>query len=243
MLQDLTGKTAIITGASSGFGRASAYALAREGVNLVLTARSADKLAAIAAECEEMGVRAISVPGDCRDEQNAIDVVEAAVQEFGRIDILLANAGICISGPFLESTMEQYDQQMDTNMRSMYAICLHALPEMLKLDESQLIVVSSVTGQIGHANEVAYSATKFANRGFAQALNNEYREQGLKVCCLCPSAANTMFDIGRARTVEKNNASLMLLPEDIAEAVVFVSRQPARTSRVMEMSLASMAGN
>ena len=167
----------------------------------------------------------------------------AAVREFGRVDILLANAGICISGPFLESTMEQYDEQMDTNMRSMYAICLHALPEMLKLDESQLIVVSSVTGHVGHANEVAYSATKFANRGFAQALNNEYRSQGLKVCCLCPSAANTMFDIGRARTVESNNASLMLLPEDIAEAVVFVCRQPARTSRVMEMSLASMAGN
>ena len=243
MLQDLTGKTAIITGASSGFGKASAYALAREGVNLMLTARSEDKLVAIAAECEELGVRATYVAGDCRDERCAIDVVAAAVREFGRIDILLANAGICISGLFLESTMEQYDEQMDTNMRSMYAICLHALPEMLKLDESQLIVVSSVTGHVGHANEVAYSATKFANRGFAQALNNEYRSQGLKVCTLCPSAANTMFDIGQARTVEGNNASLMLLPEDVAEAVVFVCKQPARTSRVMEMSLASMAGN
>lgn len=128
-MQDIAGKTAIITGASSGFGRASAYALAREGVNLVLTARSADKLAAICAECEELGVTAISVPGDCRDEQNAIDVVRAAMVAFGRIDILLANAGICISGPFLESTMDEYDEQMDTNMRSMYAICLHALPQ------------------------------------------------------------------------------------------------------------------
>ncbi len=242
-MQDIEGKTAIITGASSGFGRATVYALAREGVNLVLSARSEDKLAAICADCESLGVRAVYVAGDCRDEQNAIDVVAAAVGEFGHIDILLANAGICISGPFLESTMEQYDEQMDTNMRSRYAICLHALPEMLKLDESQLIVVSSVTGLSGHRNEVAYSATKFANRGFAQALNNEYRDQGLKVCTLCPSAANTMFDIGRARTVEGNNASLMLLPEDIADAVVFVCKQSRRTSRVMEMSLASMAGN
>lgn len=243
MLQDLAGKTAIVTGASSGIGRASAYALAKEGVNLVLTARSEDKLAAIAADCAKEGVRAVYVVGDCRDEQNSIDVVAKAVEEFGHIDILLANAGICLSGPFVESTMEEYDQQMDTNMRSMYAICLHALPEMLKLDESQLVVVSSVTGKNGHKNEVAYSATKFANRGFAQALNNEYRDQGLKVCCLCPSATNTNFDIGRGRSVEGNANWNMLLPEDIADAVVFVCKQPKSTSRVMEITLASMAGN
>lgn len=242
-MQDIKGKVAVITGASSGFGKASAYALAREGVNLVLTARSEDKLAAICADCEGLGVRAVYVAGDCRDERNATDVVAKAVAEFGRIDILLANAGICISGPFLESTMEMYDEQMDTNMRSMYAICLHALPEMLKAEESQLIVVSSVTGINGHANEAAYSATKFANRGFAQALNREYRDQGLKVATLCPSAANTMFDIGRARTVEGNNNSLMLLLEDIADAVVFICKQSKATCRVMEMSLASMAGN
>ena len=88
-----------------------------------------------------------------------------------------------------------------------------------------------------------FSATKFANHGFARALNRECRAQGLKVATLCPSAANTMFDIGRARTVEGNNDSPMLLPEDIADAVVFTCWQSKRACRVTEMSLASMAGN
>jgi len=96
------------------------------------------------------------------------------VDTFGGIDILLSNAGIGIAGPFLDSTMETYDVQMDTNVRSSYAFCLHAVPEMIKKEESQLIIMSSVTGINGHVMEVAYSATKFANRGMAQALNRGF---------------------------------------------------------------------
>ena len=162
---------------------------------------------------------------------------------FGGIDILLSNAGIGIAGPFLDSTMETYDVQMDTNVRSSYAFCLHAVPEMIKKEESQLIIVSSVTGINGHVMEVAYSATKFANRGMAQALNREFREQGLKVCTLCPSATNTEFQVGAGRTREGNDARLMLLPQDLADAVVFICKQSKGTSRVMEMTLASMSGD
>ncbi|SDN42215.1 3-oxoacyl-[acyl-carrier protein] reductase [Actinomyces ruminicola] len=242
-MQDITGKTAIITGASSGIGRASALALAEEGVNLVLTARSEDKLAGIAKQCRDLGVQAVYHAGDAREEATAAETVGLAVNTFGGIDILLSNAGIGIAGPFLDSTMETYDVQMDTNVRSSYAFCLHAVPELIKQEESQLIIVSSVTGINGHALEVAYSATKFANRGMAQALNLEFREQGLKVCTLCPSATNTEFQVGAGRTREENDARLMLLPQDVADAVVFVCRQSQGTSRVMEMTLAAMYGN
>lgn len=242
-MQDISGKTAIITGASSGIGRASALALAEEGVGLVLTARSGDKLADIARHCRELGVQAVHYAGDAREESTAIATVKLAMDTFGRIDILLSNAGIGIAGPFLNSTMETYDVQMNTNVRSSYAFCLHAVPEMIKQEESQLIIVSSVTGINGHAMEVAYSATKFANRGMAQALNLEFREQGLKVCTLCPSATNTEFQVGAGRTHEGNDARLMLLPQDVADAVVFICKQSRGTSRVMEMTLAAMSGN
>ena len=242
-MQDITGKTAIITGASSGIGRASALALAGEGTNLVLTARSEDKLADIARQCRELGVQAVHHAGDAREESTAVETVGLAVDTFGGIDILLSNAGIGIAGPFLDSTMETYDVQMDTNVRSSYAFCLHAVPEMIKKEESQLIIVSSVTGINGHVMEVAYSATKFANRGMAQALNREFREQGLKVCTLCRSATNTEFQVGAGRTREGNDARLMLLPQDLADAVVFICKQSKGTSRVMEMTLASMSGD
>ena len=242
-MQDITGKTAIITGASSGIGRASALALAGEGTNLVLTARSEDKLADIARQCRELGVQAVHHAGDAREESTAVETVGLAVDPFGGIDILLSNAGIGIAGPFLDSTMETYDVQMDTTVRSSYAFCLHAVPEMIKKEESQLIIVSSVTGINGHVMEVAYSATKFANRGMAQALNREFREQGLKVCTLCPSATNTEFQVGAGRTREGNDARLMLLPQDLADAVVFICKQSKGTSRVMEMTLASMSGD
>ena len=129
-MQDITGKTAIITGASSGIGRASALALAGEGTNLVLTARSEDKLADIARQCRELGVQAVHHAGDAREESTAVETVGLAVDTFGGIDILLSNAGIGIAGPFLDSTMETYDVQMDTNVRSSYAFCLHAVPAM-----------------------------------------------------------------------------------------------------------------
>ena len=166
-------------------------------------------MADIARQCRELGVQAVHYAGDAREESTAIATVKLAMDAFGRIDILLSNAGIGIAGPFLDSTMETYDVQMNTNVRSSYAFCLHAVPEMIKQEESQLIIVSSVTGINGHAMEVAYSATKFANRGMAQALNLEFREQGLKVCTLCPSATNTEFQVGAGRTHEGNDASVL----------------------------------
>lgn len=243
-MENINGQTCIITGASSGIGRASAFALADQGVNLVLTARREERLKEICAECEKRGVRAVYYAGDAKEEKTAFNTVKLALDTFDRVDMLLSNAGIGIYKPFLETTMEDYDQLMDTNVRSCYAFLLQTVPEMLNNGGGQIIIVSSVTGMRGAARETAYTATKFANRGIAQSLNREFRDQGLRVTCLEPSKTYTEFEIGNGRTEdemqkEKENT---LSAEDMAEAVVYTFTR-RRGIRVMEMYLAGMQGD
>ena len=243
-MENIKGQTCIITGASSGVGRASAYALAKQGVNLVLTARREERLQKICEDCEKLGVKAVYYAGDAVKEETAINTVKLAMDTFGRIDMLLSNAGIGISEPFLESSMESYDKCMDTNVRSSYAFLLHTVPVMVKNGGGQVIIVSSVTGLRGHAEETAYTATKFANRGIAQSLNRELREKGLRVTCLEPSAIYTEFEMGNGRTEEEmeKKKETTLSAEDMAEAVVYCFTR-RKGIRVMEMYLAGMQGD
>lgn len=242
MLQSIKGKSAIITGASSGMGRATAVALAKEGVNLILSARNVKKLETVVQECQKYGVKAYYYAGDITKEETSIQIVKLAMEKFGKIDILLANAGLGISRAFLKTPLSDYDTLMNTNMRGYYAICYHVMPQMIKQGSGQIIITASVTALNGHAGEVAYSATKFANRGFGQALNKEFREDGIKVCCMDPSATDTRFEMGNGRTREGNDSRSMLTGEDYADAVVFVCKQ-RKDIRVMEMRLAAMSGD
>lgn len=240
----IKGQTCIITGASSGIGRASALALAKQGVNLVLNARREERLQKICQECEKQGVKAVYYAGDATKEETAIATVKLALDTFGHIDMLLSNAGIGIYKPFLETTMADYDKLMNTNVRSSYAFLLHTVPEMLKNGGGQIIIMSSVTGMIGAAQETAYTATKFANRGMAQSLNREFREQGLRVTCLEPSMIYTEFEMGNGRTTEQmeQKKETTLSAEDLAEAVVYTFTR-RKGIRIMEMYLAGMQGN
>lgn len=243
-MEDISGKTCIITGASSGIGRASAYALADQGVNLVLTARREERLKEICNECIKKGVKAVYYAGDAVKESTAEAVVKLALDTFGSIDMLLSNAGIGMYKPFLETTMEDYDRIMDTNVRSSYAFLLHTIPEMIRNGGGQIIIVSSVTGMIGAANETAYTATKFASRGIAQSLNKEFRTSGIRVTCLEPSCTYTEFEIGNGRTKEEmeKKKETTLSAEDLAEAVVYTFTR-RKGIRVMEMYLAGMQGD
>lgn len=243
-MENISGQTCIITGASSGIGRASAYALAEQGVNLVLTARREARLKEICEKCEQKGVKAVYYAGDATKEETAIATVQLALDTFGGIDMLLSNAGIGIYKPFLETTMADYDKLMDTNVRSSYAFLLHTVPVMLKNGGGQIIIMSSVTGMIGAAQETAYTATKFANRGMAQSLNREFRTSGLRVTCLEPSCIYTEFEMGNGRTKEQMEAKkeTTLSAEDLAEAVVYTFTRRKGT-RIMEMYLAGMQGD
>ena len=238
-MKRLEGKTAIITGASAGFGQAAARMFAEEGCNLVVTARREERLAELVSECEAAGAKAVYVAGDATDAATAEACVKAAIDNFGQIDILINNAGIGRYTPLLESTMEDYDLVMNTNVRSAFAFTKYTVPEMLKKHRGQIIMVSSAAGVYGYPNETIYTASKFALRGMAQALDKEFREQGIKSCAFCPGAGITEFAIGHGRTEEQMAASGMLTAEDVANALLFICTQSER-SRIMEIRMRAM---
>lgn len=220
-MNKLKGQVAIITGASSGIGRATAYALASEGCNLVLTARREERLREVKEKCEALGVKVVYYVGDIRLEETAINTINTAINEFGKIDILINNAGIGKLISLTDSTIDDYYELMDTNVFSSFIFSKYATVEMLKRQKGNIIFVSSVTGHIGHEDETIYTMTKFAQRGLSQAIDKELRNQGIKTCVVCPSATKTEFEVGFGRTQESVAASNWETPEDVAQGILY----------------------
>jgi NADP-dependent 3-hydroxy acid dehydrogenase YdfG len=240
MATKLTGKVALITGASAGIGQACARALAQEGAHLVLTGRRKERLDQLKQEAKKAGTEAISVIGDAREESTAIKTVEAATQAFGRIDILINNTGMGNYKNLIDTSAEEYDDLMDTNVRSTFLFTRHTVPVMLKQKQGTILMISSMAGIYGFAGEAVYCATKFAQVGFAQALDKELRTQGIKVGVICPGGVKTEFALGRGRTQESVSQSNMLDPEDVAGAVLLACTQ-APHSRIVEIQMRTMA--
>jgi NADP-dependent 3-hydroxy acid dehydrogenase YdfG len=240
MTAKLTGKVALITGASAGIGQACARILAQEGARLVLTARRQERLDQLKQEAEKLGTKAISVIGDARDESTAIKTVEAAIRSFGQIDILINNTGVGNYKNLVDTSAEEYDDMMDTNVRSTFLFTRHTVPVMLKQKEGTILMISSMAGIYGFGGEAVYCATKFAQVGFAQALDKELRTQGIKVGVICPGGVKTEFALGRGRTEEGVSQSNMLDPEDVARAVLLACTQSPR-SRIIEIQMRTMA--
>lgn len=242
MAGKLTGKTALITGASAGIGAACARALAAEGANLVLTARRQDRLDELAAELRALnsGGQVVVVAGDAREEATAQHAVQAAQDSFGQLDILLNNAGAGNYKNLVDTSADEYDELMDTNMRSTFLFTRHAVPAMTARQTGTILMLSSMAGVYGFAGEAVYCATKFAQVGFAQALDKELRPQGIKVGAICPGGVKTEFALGKGRTEEKVAQSAMLEPEDVAAAVLLACTQSAG-SRIIEIQMRTMA--
>lgn len=237
-MENLEGKTAIITGASSGFGKGTALAFAKAGCDLVLTGFNSDKLQAAATECKEFGVKVVYFAGDIQDEQTAIKTVNLAMENFGQIDILVNNAGIGRTLSIEETSMKDFDLVMNTNVRGAFAFTKYVVPEMKRRHDGQIIMVSSVTGIKGHADESAYTCSKFALRGLAQSLDKELLADGIKTCVICPHAGATNFEVGYGRTKKGVAQSGFLTPEDVGQAMVSICSQP-KNSRIVELRLAS----
>jgi NADP-dependent 3-hydroxy acid dehydrogenase YdfG len=240
MTAKLTGKVALITGASAGIGQACARLLAQEGARLVLTARRQERLDQLKKEAEKLGTEAISVIGDAREESTAIKTVETATQSFGRIDILINNTGVGNYKNLVDTSAEEYDDMMDTNVRSTFLFTRHTVPVMLNQKEGTILMISSMAGIYGFGGEAVYCATKFAQVGFAQALDKELRTQGIKVGLICPGGVKTEFALGRGRTEESVSQSKMLDPEDVAGAVLLACTQ-SPGSRIIEIQMRTMA--
>src|SRR5690606_35279536 len=186
MTKRLAGKVAIITGASAGIGWASALALAEEGAELVLTARRKERLDELAEKIKALGSKAHIVTGDAREEAVAKKTIDTAMQVAGRIDILINNTGIGIYKDLVDTSADEYDELIDTNVRSTFLFTRYAAPVMIKQKSGTILMISSMAGVYGFAGEAVYCATKFAQVGFAQALDKELRPHGIKVGAICP---------------------------------------------------------
>jgi len=239
MTDRLKGKAALITGASSGIGKASALALAEEGASLVLLARREGRLAEAAEAVGEAGGEAVIVVGDAREETTALRAVEMATDSFGSLDILINNVGVGNYKDLVETSAEEYDTMMDTNMRSTFLFCRHAVPVMIEQGSGLVLMISSMAGIYGFPGEATYCATKFAQVGFAQALDKELRSHGIKVGVICPGGVKTEFALGKGRTEESVAESGMLEPEDVARAVHLACTQ-SPGSRIIEVQLRTM---
>lgn len=240
MAGKLNDRVALITGASAGIGQACARTLMREGANLVLTARRRDRLEQLAAEAKQLGLKSVIVVGDAREEQTARATVEEGVRAFGRIDILINNAGVGNYKNLVDTSAEEYAEMMDANMRSTFLFSRHVVPVMIRQKSGLVLMISSMAGVYGFAGEAVYCATKFAQVGFAQGLDKELRPHGIKVGTINPGGVKTEFALGKGRTEKSVAESGMLEAEDVAEAVLFACTQPPR-SRIIQIQMRTMA--
>jgi NADP-dependent 3-hydroxy acid dehydrogenase YdfG len=230
-MTSLEGKVALVTGASRGIGAAVAHALAGQGVRLALGSRSGD----------DLGLeRAVARPCDVRRQADLDALVADAAEQFGGIDILVANAGVGAYGPFLDLPHDQLDEMIDVNVKGTLYAVRAALPRLLESDAADIVTLASEAGRRGLPFEAVYCASKFAQVGFTRALDHELREQGVRCTNVCPGGVATDFAMGRGRTPEMPELAGMMTPEDVAEVVLFVLTRP-RNHRILETAFRPVA--
>lgn len=185
------GKTAIVTGSSRGVGRATALRLAEGGANVVVNyLRNETEANEVVAECRARGVDAIAVQGDTSNPVDANNIVEAAVEEFGGVDLLVLNAGIWKGAPIGEMSEALWDEVLDVNLKAMWAMTHACVPVMKKREKGAIVMVSSTAGQRGEANYSNYAASKGGQISFTKALSTELAPQ-IRVNCVAPGWIDT----------------------------------------------------
>ena len=220
---DLSERVVAITGASSGIGAATAEVLAAEGASVVLGARRTDRLEELTSK---LGARAAAVEMDVRNPDDSSRLIQTAVDRFGHIDTLIANAGIGAYGGIMDLSDDQLREMMDTNVAGTVWPIRAAVPHFLKAGTGDIVIVASVAGLRGAGDEAVYAATKFAQVGLAGALDRELREKGIRVSVIAPGGTATEFAMGAGRTPDMPGLVDMLRPKDVASAVLTVLRQP-----------------
>jgi len=232
---DLRGRTAVVTGASSGIGRAAALELARRGANLVLAARRADRLSDVARACEALGVTAKAVETDV----NSRDACHALIAAAGRVDVLVNNAGFAVFDPIATARPEELEAMMRTNYFGAVWCAQAVLPQMLERGEGTIVNVASIAGIMGYARMGSYCATKFALIGFFEALRDEVIGRGVKVALVCPGTTETEFFV-KAERGKMPGASRLILavkPERVARAIADAA-EDGRYRRILPLAAA-----
>jgi len=233
---DLAGSVVAITGASSGIGAATARALAAAGAKVVVGARRSERLTDLV---DELDGAAIPIEIDVRRSEDGKRLVAAAIDAHGRLDTLVANAGIGVYGGIMDATDEQVEAMISTNVNGTVWPIRAAVPALLEGGGGDIVIVASVAGIRGAEDEAVYAATKFAQVGLAGAIDRELRGKNIRVSAICPGGVATEFAMGTGRTPDMPGLDEMLRPEDVAAAIVSVLRQP-KTMRSLVWSMRSI---
>ncbi len=229
---DLTGKVALVTGASSGIGRASALVLAMQGAKVVVTARRMDRLTALAAEIKSHGKDALAVQTDVTKKTDIDNAVALAVKTFGRLDILLNDAGALDYTPFLDITEEKWDTIIDTNLKGYFLAAQAAAREMAKNKWGRIINIASIASGgvgIGFPALAHYTASKGGVIGLTEAMSAELGPMGILVNAIAPGGINTEMANGDDISAYAARLSVKRIgtPEEIAAAVVYFASDEA----------------
>jgi NADP-dependent 3-hydroxy acid dehydrogenase YdfG len=227
----LAGKVAVVTGASSGIGEATARSLAREGCNVVLAARREERLNALAAE---FGEGALAAPADVRDPAACAALVARSVERFGSLDILVNNAGLGLYGSVAEGDPEDWRKMFEVNVLGVLYTTRAAVRQMLRQGSGDVVFVSSLAGRrVPRADGTVYAATKHAVNAIAEGLRMDVHEKGVRVINIEPGLVRTEFPESSHPSAQRYYAEKEYTPleaEDVANAVVYALDQPPRVS-------------
>ena len=231
MTDNITGKTIVITGASSGMGAAAADHLAGKGAAVVLGARRSDRIDSLAAEITAAGGKAIAVETDVTKRDDLKRLVDAAIKTYGRIDVIINNAGVMPLSPLERVKVDEWDQMIDVNLRGVLYGVAAALPHMIAQKSGHIINVSSVAGHKLFGGSAVYSATKFAVRALSEGLRQEMASHNIRTTIISPGAVKTeLLDHISETDVQKANQDYVgqigVPPETLARLVAFAINEP-----------------
>lgn len=217
-MQSINGKTAIVTGAGRGIGRATAIALAKEGVNVGLVGLTLSNLEKVAGELREFNVKVAVATADVADLESITTAVAKIRGELGAVDILINNAGTAKFGGFLDLSPEEWENIIKVNLMGVYNTTRAVLPEMIERKAGDIVNISSSAGQKGAPVTSAYSASKFGVLGLTESLALEVRKHNIRVVGLTPSTVVT--DLAAEANLISGNPENVMQPEDLADLIV-----------------------
>jgi 3-oxoacyl-[acyl-carrier protein] reductase len=221
-LNTLKGKTALVTGAGRGIGKAVALSLAQSGCRVILAARSRDQLEEVQRDIRDRAGEALVVAADLTRDEDIEHLVESS-RSWGAVEILINNAGWGKRAPVVKGNIDDWDRTFHVNLRAPMLLAKLFLPAMIAKGEGAVINIGSVSGKTGEANGAAYAASKFGLIGFTQSLYEEVREHGIKVAVILPGFVDTPL-IPPNRELDR---SKMIQADDIAQAVHYILTSPA----------------
>ncbi|ESY85607.1 oxidoreductase [Mesorhizobium sp. LNHC220B00] len=231
----LAGKVALVTGASSGIGEATAAALAAAGARVAVAARRVERLEALAARIEKIGGTALRIEADVTSSDDVAAMVGKVVAEWGQLDILVNNAGVMLLSPAAEATLDDWRHMVELNLLALMGVTKAALPH-LKAAKGHIVNVSSIAGRVANPGASGYAATKFGVVGFSESLRREVYADKVRVTVIEPGLVRT--ELGDHITNAASKAGLdqrlatmeALTAEDVAAAILYAVGQPARVN-------------